>query len=105
MSITTVINDVIHRISDHGDAILSKFVYHFGAWVGVGGGAVTYATKKTVEPDTHNVVAQFVLNYGSLISMIAASMLIIKTGYDIYLNHQDNKRKQQAHDKAMSNNE
>lgn len=91
--------ELMHKISDHGNAMLSKMTYQFGTVVGVGGGAATYATKN-VQPKSELVI--FLQEWTPLVSVIAAILLIIKTAYDIYLNHKEDRRKDEAHEKDMN---
>lgn len=69
------------KISDYGDAAISKAIHHFGIWVGVAGGtAVQVAAME--EP----VLPPFVLAilpYGKFITIVAGSVLVLKYVVDM----------------------
>lgn len=93
--------NILKNISDYGDAITSKLIHHFGLWVGVGGGAVTYSVGKTIQQTQMSPITAFVLEWGGLISMIAASTLVIKNITDTVLNIIKSKREGELHQKEL----
>lgn len=97
----TVLSSAIKSISDYSDAIISKIIYHAGLWVGIGGGAATYSVGKAVQQTQMSPMAAFVLEWGGLISMIAAASLIIKNIVDTWLSIKKAKMEQEAHQKEM----
>jgi len=72
------------KISDYGDAALSKGIHHFGVVMGIGGGTATYAAGKTMDAAQSPITA-FVLEYGGLVTLIAGVMLALKSFTDICL--------------------
>ena len=73
------------RISDYGDAAISKAVHHAGVYIGIGGGAATYTAGKVVDSVSSPITA-FVLEYGGLVTLVAGAMLALKNLTDICLN-------------------
>lgn len=96
-----MLSSILKNISDYGDALVSKMIHHFGLWVGVGGGAVTYSVGKTVAQTQMSPITSFVLEWGGLISMVAASTLIIKNITDTILNIIKSKRDGELHKKQL----
>ena len=92
---------ILKNASDYGDAILSKLIHHFGLWVGVGGGAVTYSVGKTISQTQVSPMTAFVLEWGGLISIIAASTLIVKNITDTVINIIKSKRDGELHKKQL----
>lgn len=80
-----LLQKLIITISDHGDALVSKAIHHIGVIVGIGGGAATYATGKAVQASQMSPITSFVLEWGGLISMVAAGTLILKNIADVIL--------------------
>lgn len=78
-----MLKELIEKISDHGDILLSKGIHHFGVWVGIVGGASVNAAGKIVTDQSP--VVGFVLEWGGLISMVAAGTLILKNLVDMSL--------------------
>lgn len=76
-----MLRELVEKISDHGDILLSKGIHHFGVWVGIVGGASVSAAGKIVTEQSP--VVGFVLEWGGLISMVAALTLIIKNVVDM----------------------
>ncbi len=79
-----MLTELLIRISDYGNAALSKGIHHFGVMVGIGGGTATYAAGKTVDV-VHSPITAFVLEYGGLVTLIAGCMLALKNFTDICL--------------------
>lgn len=90
-------NELMHAISDHGNAIVSKLI----VWFGVGGmgysGAIVVsekvqqATKTVIEsPPAQGLTASDV---GITISIVSGICLIIKTLVDIYYKIKENREK------------
>lgn len=77
--------DWLIKISDYGDAAISKGIHHFGVFVGIGGGTATYAAGKAIDAASNPVTA-FVLEYGGLVTLVAGVMLALKNLTDITLN-------------------
>lgn len=75
----------ILKISDYGSETLSKFIHHFGVYVGIGGGTASYAASKVIETTEVNKWAAFALEYGGIITLIAGVILAIKNLSDIVL--------------------
>ena len=97
----SIVSSAIKSISDYGDAIISKFIYHTGLWIGIGGGAATYSVGKSVAQTQITPVTAFVLEWGGLISMVAAASLVIKNIVDTWLSIKKSKMEQEAHQKEM----
>ena len=72
------------KISDYGDAAISKGIHHFGVLIGIGGGTATYAAGKAVDV-TQSPITAFVLEYGGLVTLIAGVMLALKNLTDMCL--------------------
>lgn len=75
----------ILKISDYGDAAISKAIHYFGVYVGIGGGAATYAASQVVEKTDINKWAAFALEYGGIVTLIAGVVLALKNLSDIVL--------------------
>ena len=88
-------SNILHYISDHGNAIASKFI----VWFGIGGmgysGEVAVSesatkAKQVIEPVQH--YQHFDLStIGLYISMVSGVCLIIKTISDIYFSHKESR--------------
>ena len=81
----TVLLDILKRISDHSDALLGKAIHHFGVWIGVVGGAGVNMAGKALQESEQSHVIGFVLEWGGLVSMLAAGTLILKNLTDMVL--------------------
>lgn len=92
---------VLKKISEQGDILASKIVHHVGLWIGVGGGAATYSVGKAVQEAQLSPMAAFVLEWGGLISMVAAGTLIIKNLTDTMLNIIKSRREGELHQKKL----
>jgi hypothetical protein len=77
---------ILTKISDHGDVLISKLIHHVGVSFGIVGGAATYTASKVVSPVGVSPLTLFVLEWGGIISMVAAATLIIKNITDIIIN-------------------
>ena len=95
------LSSILKSISDYGDALASKIIHHFGLWVGVGGGAVTYSVGKTIEQTQMSPMTAFVLEWGGLISMLAAGTLILKNLTDTVLGIIKSRREGELHKKKL----
>lgn len=79
----SMLTEWLIKISDYGDAAISKAVHHFGIWVGVAGGtAVQVASME--EPALPQFV-QAILPYGKFVTIIAGSVLVLKYLVDMTL--------------------
>ena len=72
------------KISDYGDAALSKGIHHFGVMVGIAGGTAVNVAGKTIDA-TQSPITAFVLEYGGLGTLIAGVMLALKNLTDMCL--------------------
>lgn len=77
--------ELILKISDYGDAALSKVIHHFGVFVGVGGGTAAVVANEIVDKTQVNKWAEFALEYGAVVTFIAGGTLVIKNLSDILL--------------------
>ena len=75
----------ILKISDYGDAAVSKAIHHFGVYVGIGGGTATYAASQVVDKTDVNEWAAFALEYGGIVTLIAGVVLALKNLSDVIL--------------------
>lgn len=83
----SVTNNLLHAISDHGNAIASKVITYFGI-ASIGGGGVLGVANGTAEK-----VAQaqtFGLpDWAAVVSIVGGLCLIIKNGVDTYYTLKD----------------
>jgi len=91
----TMLN-VIHAISDQGNALLSKSV----VYVGVGGSSVGVASKLA-----ENVSQSSFSDYGALAGIVGGVSLAIKSLADIYFAYKKNKREQETFEHDMEKGE
>ena len=78
----SLVNDIFHAISDHGNAVLSKFVTYFGV-VSIGSGGalgVANGTASKVAQDQFLTLP----DYAAIVSIIGGICLVIKNAVDIY---------------------
>ena len=80
-----MLHEILIKITDHGDVLLSKAIHHVGVIVGIGGGAATYTAGKALADTKISPITAFVLEWGGMISMVAAGTLILKNIADIVL--------------------
>ena len=88
----SMINSVLHAISDHGNAILSKsivFLGYIGIGVGTGGGVVNGTMDKIA-----NDVAFGLPDWAAVVAIISGLSLIIKNGVDTYYKIKDRRNKE-----------
>lgn len=84
-------------ISDHGNAVVSKFIQSFGlVSVGTGGG-VSIAQK------TGAIQSSPLSEWALIISIVGGCLLIVKYAVDIYFSYKRNKREEDLHN-GRSNN-
>jgi hypothetical protein len=76
--------EILIKISDHGDPLISKAIHYLGLF-GIGGGAVTYTAGKTMELSEQSAVTAMVIEYGGLVTMISAIIFILKNIVDMVL--------------------
>ena len=96
----TKLSNLMHTISDHGDAALSKFINIFGV-ASVGGGAANYVVSKSkdvVDPSVWTIP-----DYAGVVSIIGGLVLIIKLGSDMYFNAKRHKREKELHQENIKN--
>lgn len=72
------------KISDYGDAALSKGIHHFGVMAGIAGGTAVNVVGKNIDA-TQSPITAFVLEYGGLVTLIGGVMLALKCLTDICL--------------------
>lgn len=75
----------ILKISDYGDAAISKAIHHFGVYIGIGGGTATYAASQVVDKTDVNEWAAFALEYGGIVTLVAGIVLALKNLSDVIL--------------------
>ena len=92
----STIGNILHTISDHGNALISKFI----VWAGVGGigysGAVAVSGKaasdaKLALESTQPYFSFAASDVGIVISIVSGVCLIIKTLVDIYFKIKESK--------------
>lgn len=96
----TKVSNLMHAISDHGDAALSKFINIFGV-ASVGGGAANYVVSKSqdvVDPNLWTIP-----DYAGVVSIIGGVVLIIKLVSDMYFNAKRHKREKEIHKESVKN--
>lgn len=87
-----VLNTILHAISDHGNAILSKNIVllgYVGIGVGAGGGVVSGTADKIV-----NDVSFGLPDWAAIVAIISGLSLIIKNGVDTYYKIKDRRNKE-----------
>ena len=96
----TKISNLMHAISDHGDAALSKFINIFGV-ASVGGGAANYVVSKSKhvsDPDIWTIP-----EIAGVVSIVGGVVLIIKLCSDMYFNSKRHKREKELHKESIKN--
>ena len=86
-----MINSVLHAISDHGNAILSKSIVFLG-YIGIGVGAFDGYVNDTVDKIANDVAFGFP-DWAAVIAIISSLSLIIKNGVDTYYKIKDRRNK------------
>lgn len=87
----SAINNILHVISDHGNAVVSKGVTYFGV-VSIGSGGALGVASGTVEKIAQN--QSFGLpDWAAIVSIVGGVCLIIKNSIDAYYTIQDRREK------------
>lgn len=90
----SVISSVFHAISDHGNAIASKFITYFGM-VSIGGGGVLGVANDTAQKIAEQ--QSFGLpDWAAVVSIVGGLCLIIKNGVDTYYTIKDRRAKKKG---------
>ena len=87
-------NNILHAISDHGNAIASKFITYFGMASIGGGGALGVANdtaQKIVEQQSFGLP-----DWAAVVSIVGGLCLIIKNGVDTYYTIKDRRAKKKG---------
>ena len=96
----TKLSNLMHTISDHGDAALSKFINIFGV-ASVGGGAANYVVSKS--KDIADPSIWTIPDYAGVVSIVGGVVLIVKLCSDMYFNAKRNKREKENHKEGIKN--
>lgn len=87
----SAISNILHAISDHGNALVSKVVTYFGV-VSIGGGGALGVASGTAEKIAQN--QSFGLpDWAAMVSIVGGICLIIKNSIDAYYTIQDRREK------------
>lgn len=78
----SLLNNILHAISDHGNAVASKVVTYYGL-ASIGTGGVLGATSGTVDKVVQSQ-GLGITDYAAIVSMIGGVCLIIKNLVDVY---------------------
>ena len=96
----SVINNLMHAVSDHGNAIASKVITYFGL-ASIGGGGILGATNGTVEK-IHQAQTFGLPDWAAVVSIVGGLCLIIKNSIDAYYTVQDRReRKEQERQQRL----
>lgn len=83
----SLLNNILHTISDHGNAVASKVVTYYGlASIGTGGalGVTSGTVDKVVQSQGLGLA-----DYAAIVSIIGGVCLIIKNLVDVYFTIQE----------------
>jgi hypothetical protein len=94
----SAISNILHAISDHGNALVSKAVTYFGV-VSIGGGGALGVASGTAEKIAQN--QSFGLpDWAAIVSIVGGICLIIKNSIDAYYTIQDRRERKKAKNAA-----
>lgn len=84
----SVTNNLLHAISDHGNAIASKGITYVGVSAGIGGGSVLGVVNGTAAKVANS--QQFgVQDWAAVVAIVSGVCLVIKTVVDTYYTLKD----------------
>ena len=78
----SLLNNILHTISDHGNALISKGITYYGL-ASIGTGGALGVTSGTVEKVTQSQ-GLGLSDYAAIVSIIGGVCLIIKNLVDVY---------------------
>ena len=94
----SAISNILHAISDHGNALVSKAVTYLGV-VSIGGGGALGVASGTAEKIAQN--QSFGLpDWAAIVSIVGGICLIIKNSIDAYYTIQDRRERKKAKNAA-----
>ena len=90
-------NNILHAISDHGNALASKLITYFGV-VSIGGGGALGVTNgtasKIVESQSFGLP-----DWAAVVSIVGGLCLIIKNAVDTYYTLKDRRESKKDNEK------
>ena len=84
-----ILSDIMHEISDSGNALISKGIIYFG----VGGSSVGVASR-VAEVEVVASGSLTLADYGAIAGILGGISLVIKACTDIYFSYKKNKREE-----------
>lgn len=98
----SVISNILHAVSDHGNTIASKLVTYMGVSAGIGGGSVLGVVNGTAGKIAKS--EQFgIQDWAAVVAIISGLCLAIKTAVDTYYTVQDRKDKKRMESELNKN--
>ena len=87
----SVINSVLHAMSDHGNVFFSKFVTYAGVSAGIGGGGVLGIVNGTASKVVESQ-GLGIQDWAAVVAIVSGLCLAIKSLVDTYLNVKADRR-------------